>query len=576
MCPLLLFLSLFLSWTKQTLATDPSMPFMEYLDQDHLVCLKWGYDNLQGHITFQLVVNSTGWVSFGLSPNGGMKGSDIVIGGLGPDGIYFTDRHATGNSMPIVDEQQNYTLLSGNENEGQTTITFQRSIQTCDDKDFHITAQPIKLIYAYGTTDEISYHGARRGTKEVNLLNYMPKTNSANAKYLLAKVDNITVPPVSTYYHCKIMKFPKLNTKHHIYQIEPVIENYDVVHHMLLYHCPPFVTEPYDKQCYMGDVGDACFGVAASWGVGGGVYELPENVGIPVGGEVNDVFYRLEIHYNNPHNKTDITDSSGLRLHYTAQLRQHDMGILTTGLISLSKLKLDIPPKAPQFHIYGICNTTHFSELVNPVPNLQVFAVLLHTHLAGRKVRVGHFRNGKQEGFLGLDENYNFEMQQTVNLGNIRTIQQGDEITVECTYNTSNRNEITKFGLGTTDEMCLAFIFYYPAIKIKSCISHPNTTYLSNNRNDKTPGDTSDPDEIAEYETVLKTLPQVQVISSDMKFSIHPDGVIRKMIETPTVACQNLSYSVSGPNGNASSKLCTSWIVNTAGIIVLLIWIAIM
>ncbi|XP_069014865.1 DBH-like monooxygenase protein 2 homolog [Embiotoca jacksoni] len=576
MCPLLLFLSLFLSWTKQTLATDPSMPFMEYLDQDRLVCLKWGYDNLQGHITFQLVVNSTGWVSFGLSPNGGMKGSDIVIGGLGPDGIYFTDRHATGNSMPIVDEQQNYTLLSGNENEGQTTITFQRSIQTCDDKDFHITAQPIKLIYAYGTTDEISYHGARRGTKEVNLLNYMPKTNSANAKYLLAKVDNITVPPVSTYYHCKIMKFPKLNTKHHIYQIEPVIENYDVVHHMLLYHCPPFVTEPYDKQCYMGDVGDACFGVAASWGVGGGVYELPENVGIPVGGEVNDVFYRLEIHYNNPHNKTDITDSSGLRLYYTAQLRQHDMGILTTGLISLSKLKLDIPPKAPQFHIYGICNTTHFSELVNPVPDLQVFAVLLHTHLAGRKVRVGHFRNGKQEGFLGLDENYNFEMQQTVNLGNVRTIQQGDEITVECTYNTSNRNEITKFGLGTTDEMCLAFIFYYPAIKIKSCISHPNTTYLSNNRNDKTPGDTSDPDKIAEYETVLKTLPQVQVISSDMKFSVHPDGVIRKMIETPTVACQNLSYSVSGPNGNASSKLCTSWIVNTAGIIVLLIWIAIM
>ncbi len=69
------------------------MPFMEYLDQNHLVCLKWGFDDLQGNITFKLVVNTTGWVGFGFSPNGGMKGSDIVMGGLGPGGSYFTVSH---------------------------------------------------------------------------------------------------------------------------------------------------------------------------------------------------------------------------------------------------------------------------------------------------------------------------------------------------------------------------------------------------------------------------------------------------------------------------------------------------
>ena len=31
-------------------------------------------------------------------------------------------------------------------------------------------------------------------------------------------------------------------------------------------------------------------------------------------------------------------------------------------------------------------------------------------------------RNGKQIDFLGLDENYNFDMQQIVNLGSIKTI----------------------------------------------------------------------------------------------------------------------------------------------------------
>lgn len=29
----------------------------------------------------------------------------------------------------------------------------------------------------------------------------------------------ITVPPIRTYYHCKVMKFQNLLTKHHIYQV---------------------------------------------------------------------------------------------------------------------------------------------------------------------------------------------------------------------------------------------------------------------------------------------------------------------------------------------------------------------
>ncbi|XP_039980893.1 DBH-like monooxygenase protein 2 homolog isoform X2 [Xiphias gladius] len=543
------------------------MPFTVYLDQDHLVCLKWRFDHLQGNIAFKLIVNTTGWVGFGLSPNGGMKGSDIVIGGLGPSGSYFTDRYATGNSVPLVDTQQSYTLLSLNETQGQTIMTFQRSIQACDDQDFHITAQPIKLIYAYGTTDEITYHGARRGTKEVNLLNYMPRTSLPNLNYLSATVDNITIPPIHTYYHCKVMNFPNLNTKHHIYQIEPVIEHHDIVRHMLLYSCPSFVTQPRDKPCYMGDMGDPCFGVVAAWAVGGGVFELPENVGIPVGGGDSDTYYRLEIHYNNPNLVAGKTDSSGLRLHYTAQLRQHDVGILSTGLLLSDHMEYRIPPNAPQFHTYGICNTTLFPQFVNPVPDLQVFAVMLHTHLAGRKVRVGHYRNGQQIDFLGLDENYNFEIQQIVSLGNIKNIKQDDELAVECTYSTVNRTGITKMGLATTDEMCLAFLFYYPAIKITSCISHPNTMSLSNTSYQMSEETTSDLDEIAEYQSLLNSLPQIQLISDDHNFTFYENGIIREMMKTPTVTCQS---------NNALSRLYTPWTMNPAGIMLLLLWIAIM
>lgn len=35
-------------------------------------------------------------------------------------------------------------------------------------------------------------------------------------------------------------------------------------------------------------------------------------------------------------------------------------------------------------------------------------------------------RNGKQIDFIFVEENYNFEIQQTVHLGNVRTIKQVD------------------------------------------------------------------------------------------------------------------------------------------------------
>ncbi|XP_059212259.1 DBH-like monooxygenase protein 2 homolog [Centropristis striata] len=571
MLSLLPFLYLFSIWTKGAGASDPDLPFMVYLDQNHLVSLKWGYDNPQGKITFKFTVNATGWVSFGFSTNGGMKGSDIVMGGVGPSGIYFTDRYAIGNSMPLVDEQQSYELLSLRESEGQTVMTFRRTIQSCDDKDFHITAQPIKLIYAYGITDDIGYHGARRGTKEINLLNYIPRTTPTSHNYFSATVNNVMIPQKHTYYHCKVMKFPSLSTKHHIYQFEPVIEKSDNVHHMMLYRCHSFVTEPVEGPCHLIIRSVACFMVVAAWGVGGGVFEFPEDVGIPVGGTENELLYMLEIHYNNPNNEAGITDSSGLRLHYTATLRQHDVGILTTGIFPQSNYK--IPPNASQFHTFGVCNTSLFSQMMHPVPDLYVFAVLMHTHLAGRKVRVGQYRNEEQIDFLALDENYNFDLQQSISLGNIKTIKPGDEIAVECTYSTLNRNNITEMGFATSDEMCLVFLYYYPEIQISECISQPNTRYpllIS----DSMYAITSDQGDISAQENIQNSLPQIQWIrDEDNNIRFYGNGMVRKMMKTQNVTCLDKN---NNNNNSRASRLSTSWILNPAGIILPFVWIAIM
>lgn len=33
----------------------------------------------------------------------------------------------------------------------------------------------------------------------------------------------ITVPANHTYYHCKVMKLPALDTKHHVYMVKVII-----------------------------------------------------------------------------------------------------------------------------------------------------------------------------------------------------------------------------------------------------------------------------------------------------------------------------------------------------------------
>ena len=67
---------------SSTLATDPATGQALYQ-------LYWTFDSTQKTITFNVVVRTTGWVGFGLSPNGGMVGSDVVIGWIASDGSSY-------------------------------------------------------------------------------------------------------------------------------------------------------------------------------------------------------------------------------------------------------------------------------------------------------------------------------------------------------------------------------------------------------------------------------------------------------------------------------------------------------
>ena len=51
--------------------------------------LYWNYNPTDSNLTFAVRVQTTGWVGFGISPNGGMVGSDVVIGWVQDGRSYF-------------------------------------------------------------------------------------------------------------------------------------------------------------------------------------------------------------------------------------------------------------------------------------------------------------------------------------------------------------------------------------------------------------------------------------------------------------------------------------------------------
>ena len=86
-CALLLVSSIF---AVSLCATDSELTqkyrFNSVMDQSGNYKLYWSFDKQQENVTFAVRVRTTGWVGFGLSPNGLMPNSDVIIGWVDSNG----------------------------------------------------------------------------------------------------------------------------------------------------------------------------------------------------------------------------------------------------------------------------------------------------------------------------------------------------------------------------------------------------------------------------------------------------------------------------------------------------------
>ena len=476
------------------------------LDPAARVQLEWSPG--RDRVTFRYSVAAHGYIGLGFSPGGGMHGADIVLAWVDRAGrVHVSDRHAVGNNPPYLDTRQDVELVAGYENDTHTVVTFSRAWDTCDpEQDLALGRDTVRLIWAFSEdTDPLDsasahllYHSpAHRGGRSLHLAE--PPADPAplppHSVWDL-RADSLVLPGEDhTHYWCKIHRAPELAAKHHMIALEPLVQpgHESYVHHMVLYEChiPPelraeaggatsadwferHVSGP-GQPCYSPNMPaewSFCLATNAwAWAVGSAGERLPEHTGMPLGEAWGGAtYFMLETHYDNPALHAPLVDSSGLRVRYTAQLRQYDTGMLLVG--SEVNFLQFVPPRQPSFVSTGHC-TADCTAAGLPEQGIKIISGVLHSHLAGRKMRLRHVRHGIELPTVLEDDSYDFNFQASRVPPRETIVLPGDELVLECEYETLGRGAPTWGGLSTREEMCLVFVLYYPRTQLADCRSLP-------------------------------------------------------------------------------------------------------
>lgn len=216
------------------LGTDPTRR-AEYLDTEETYLLEWEVLWSSGRIVFNVTVQTTGYVAFGLANSnddaveGG--GVDFLIAGVMDHGrTYFLDNHIWGKGIPSVDLGQDYVLHTSWESRTHTFISFSRLLDTCDPQDYPITDNRVSVVWGYGEDDnhEVAWNVRKTGSFDLYLLDQdhsrriergdggEPKVVAEEEFGVWSIRTRTRIPSNETSYLCTMHRGPQLRMKHHV------------------------------------------------------------------------------------------------------------------------------------------------------------------------------------------------------------------------------------------------------------------------------------------------------------------------------------------------------------------------
>jgi hypothetical protein len=429
-------------------------------------------------IQFAFATMATGWVALGIAEAGGMLGADIVTLTADKsdeiiDGYILDER-----KVYTDDNSQDWTLISSTVDNGWIIVEVRRKLDTGDTQDHAIKndidfwVPPTRLIAAWGDSESVSYHGENRASTSVRIFAdpTVASSGSMTESEALTKEieksadgffdvteDSYEIPSEETKYKYVCKTYDELKeqfgneTDVTMVGATPIIteETREFVHHfvvMTTVSCDRgeiFANFLQREQIFL-------------WAPGYHGMALPEDVGFPLFDSESNQAILIEIHYNNPKLISGKVDSSGVRFHYTKTPRKHKAGILQLGdpLLGLMGEEINDGLTKHEFTCGGTCSSLFLDEPVT------VLAESLHMHRTGVRMTNEVIRDGEVYHYASV-EVYDFEQQGSFNAQQQPyQLEAGDSFRTTCYYKDGKR-----FAEGSEEEMCIAFLFYYPIKK---------------------------------------------------------------------------------------------------------------
>ncbi|KAJ3261962.1 hypothetical protein HK103_003805 [Boothiomyces macroporosus] len=436
--------------------------------------------------------NGQTWLGLGVSDAGGMKGADVWVGHQKDGKFALEDRYSSVPGAPELDSSQDLTLLKSYQTGNITGFTFTRKLSTCDEKDMKISlTSPQWFIYALGTNNEFGKHGP--GDNGQILLdisgNYFKKFSEPpqNSTVLSVIAPSFNIPQETTVYCYSYHEFTNLEKSHILVEDSKISSPF--VHHLVGYLCdqPLTTLKPgqllcnhYDEANYKVNFNNTCSRLYTTWAKGGKRKLYPSDVGKPIGkSEYNTLYMVMETHYNNPNLlQNQVDPGSGLEFTISTQLRKYDIGVVTLGTPQ------DTMFLAPGGYPSAVsecgpkCTT---KDNAIPPSGLTVISTGLHMHKRGKSISTRHIRNDKELTKFPSMDHFDFDYQSyTYADMNVDKILPGDRLITNCTFDTTQDTKVVEGGWSSEQEMCYAFVEYYPAMKyFPVCEQIPDFTHIN-------------------------------------------------------------------------------------------------
>jgi Copper type II ascorbate-dependent monooxygenase, C-terminal domain/Copper type II ascorbate-dependent monooxygenase, N-terminal domain len=196
------------------------------------------------------------------------------------------------------------------------------------------------------------------------------------------------------------------------------------------------------------------------WAPGDVPFELPSDLGFPLGpGDFGLRSFKLQIHYNNPELLENIIDNSGVRIYYAKTPRPIQAGIFEVGDPNVGLMDEPVGTGLIEhtFECGGGC-----SALALPSTGVTVIRSYLHMHKTGIEASNELIRDGAVVNTASV-EFFDFAQQgnHVVQADSFKVLP-GDAFRLRCHYRSPSDGTSTNFGMGSSDEMCVAFLLYYP------------------------------------------------------------------------------------------------------------------